>query len=397
MQEMEKEKKLILNFLPIKSGGGLQNSISFLETLEKLPERKSNCIAIVRENTILSEICEKISLENIKIKNNNKSRLLFEYKCRFYFKPGQICFTIFGPPMIGSIGYFINIIGFAYSNLLYPDIPFWNYYSLIGRIRKKSGDLYRNILTHFADYIIFETPTLAKRAIKLFHMPEERVGVVKVSPNINMSLRNIKNNLKKDLNKRLFPKFKFLLLSGAHPNKRLHLLPYIAEKMITRGEKDFIFVTTFKEDSLYGNNIIKTFQGKKMADYIFNLGPIPCENLSTVISCSDAICTFSRLESFSNNFIEAWVMNVPLIVTDDEWARNACGKAAFYVNPEDFENCSKALSYIKKSERLRLGLVEEGKKQLLKHPNTLEKVKEYFNHIEKVKRKGPLKKNKIFI
>ena len=48
---------LLLNFLPVQAGGGLQNSLSLLATLAEHPEPWGDIQVIVRGGTALESLC----------------------------------------------------------------------------------------------------------------------------------------------------------------------------------------------------------------------------------------------------------------------------------------------------------------------------------------------------
>ncbi len=98
---------------------------------------------------------------------------------------------------------------------------------------------------------------------------------------------------------------------------------------------------------------------------------MPADHVATVIACCQAMCTFSLLESFSNNFVEAWKMEVPLIVTDADWSREACGAAALYVDPRNAPETVRELATVVAANSCRLHeLVENGRRQLELYPDS---------------------------
>ena len=184
--------KIILNFLPRKGGGGLQNVLSFLHILCEDKEKRDSFVAVVRSGTTEDKLCKSCGIEVIEVKNNLISRLLFELTHKKHFSFGQSCFTFWGPPMLGSKGYLVNIVGCALSNLFYPEINFWGQFPFLGRQKKELKDIYRRKIFTCPDYWIFETPILAKRAVELCGFPAERVGVVKMTASALVSPEKIK-------------------------------------------------------------------------------------------------------------------------------------------------------------------------------------------------------------
>jgi len=384
---------IIFNFLPIASGGALQNALSFLETLRGYPEIAEQCVAVLPGKSKLHDACRSIPLEHIEIGEGRAARLAFELSCRQVFRRGQTCFTLFGPPMIWSGGYMINVNGCAYSNLFYPEIPFWNHLSLIPRSVKELIDIYRRSVTSIADYWIFETEILARRAVELCGFPAERVGVVEMAPSALVTPNNVIPERKTEYSSRISSKkFKILLLCGAHPNKRLHLLPPIADELRRCNAPDFSFVLTVPPDVPYTRSVLGDFAARKLSQHVYNIGTVRSEHCASLIDTCNALAIFSRLESFSNNFVEAWRMDRPLVATDADWARAACGDGAVYVNPVDARATAAVLAKLMTDHNLRKRLTERGRAKLAYYNTPNMKLEDYLRHIEKAHHLGLLSK-----
>ena len=381
-------QQIVVNLLPISTGGGKQNALSFLEILAKNSQKKREFHILSRENSEIHRKCLESGIAITTIKNHLYARLNFELNCRKHFSKGQVCFTFFGPPMLASCNYLINVVGCAYSNLFYPEIPFWHYLPWFQRNKKNIIDFYRKYVTIQGDYWIFETPILRKRAIELCNFPSERIGVVRMAPSELVSQKKIKPELTEKFENKLPSSFRFLFLSGSHPNKRQHLLMAIARRMIDNGFRRFSFVTTMDTKDTYARNTIDSFQRNGLSEFLVNLGPIPSSDVATLINCCDAMCSFSVLESFSNNFVEAWRMEKPLIVGDTDWARDACGEGAVYVEPTDAAECAAELIKVASDSIVRIKKVEFGKIQLNTYPTAEQKNMDYYNQIEIAARKG---------
>jgi len=348
---MEGTSLILVNLLPIKTGGGLQNALSFLTSIKGL---EFSCI--VREGTLLEKKCRELNFNFIAVKDNLLSRLIFEIKVRFLFPKGTRCFTYFGPPLLGSIGKFHNINGFAYSNLLYPNLDFWWWCGFTEKIKKNLIDIYRLKISCFSDEIIFETDLLYRKAYENKNFQGVKKHVVQMSPS--------KLVLSEDnLDKKKYEVFNFndsslvLYLSGPHPNKRIIKLIDIA-KVLKEESLEFKFVLTLPESN-YTKQIFNQIQSNSLNDYFINIGPVEQQDVSSLIYSVDAMINIAVLESFSNNVVEAWSMNKPLIITDDEWARESCKDAASYIDIESRESISTVFSNLSNadynSQKIRKG------------------------------------------
>ncbi|NQT17522.1 MAG: glycosyltransferase [Planctomycetes bacterium] len=378
--------RIVLNFLPIGTGGGLQNAMSFTRTLADARDRKPRCSALVRSGSPLEALCREYDIPCTSVRGSLLGRAVFECRCRSSLPSGEVCFTLFGPIIARSSGHLLNVNGCAYSNLFYPEIP---YRSKLAQRTHGWIDRCRRYFTKQADYWIFETEVLRARAVELCGFPRERTGVVRMAPGAWVALEHVDEQVLAQFDRRIPTGFRFLLLSGAFWNKRIHVVPKIAQRLEVIGAGDYCFITTLPESDPYTLQVQKRFRRLGLEKRLCNLGPIPPQQVSSLIQAVDVMCTFSLLESFSNNFVEAWRMERPLVVTDADWARGSCGEAALYLDPSDAAAAAEALCGVTTSERLRNELVKQGQQQLARFPSAREKLDSYFHHIEAAIRLGP--------
>lgn len=368
---------IIINLLAIKSGGGLQNSLSFIHSLDK--SKLQDMVFIVTKGVGFEEYLDVLEVKYYLVPNKLISRLTFETTLRYKFPKNAICFTYFGLPMISSINYFHNINGFAYSNLLHEEVDFWQDLSFLNRAKRKLIDLFRLFMISKSNELIFETPLLLKRARQRREFQNIKLHLIDMSPSslvTNAELLNTKlfNNVRKNgcLN--------ILYIAGSQHNKRIHYLPSIALYLKERGFKTN-FITTLPE-SQYLNKLNSIIEELGVDDSFTNVGKVRPEDVQSLLWHCDCVINTARLESFSNNIVEAWSNAKPLVITDSDWAKSICGEAALYV---DFD---KPLSFLNAFQNLQekeieQKLIKEGKKALKKMPTVPEKNAMYFRIIER--------------
>lgn len=371
----------VINLLPIADGGGMQNALSFLETLAKSPNA-AQVEVIARAGGQVAELLEKSDLKHRLVKATTAGRLKFELGVKKLYPKGTICFTLFGPPLLGSIGYFVNINGCAYSNLFYPEVHFWQDYTGLARFKRDLIDVYRRKITSYADIWVFETEVLSKRAVELCKFPEERVKTVRMAASALVSPEKVNDSLARKFGGQLTGDLKILFLNGPNRNKRVQNLPAIANGLKTKGVQGIQFVTTLPETSDLFVELSNQFKSMELSEYWVNVGPISQSDVPSLISECDAMATFSRLESFSNNFVEAWRMKKLLLATDADWARSACGGGAIYLNPDDSEGVADALMELLDSEEKCQRTIECGADRLKSYPTVSEKNEEYLKVIK---------------
>ncbi len=368
--------KVYVNLVPIVVGGGLQNAINFLLNLDSKELQVNELIVIIRDNDTLVETCKDYRYEYIVIGNTFWARLKYEL---FFFigKQKSIIFTLFGTKPILSWDT-KTITGCAYSNLFYPKIDFWGYLSPVKKTIKKLKDLYRYLNVKSSDVVIFETDLLTKKAIEEFSFSRDDTYTVKmaVSSIVNKGEEHIDFNIE---NK----KFNILYLGSAHPNKRQHLLPNIVKSMLESGLNNFCFLLTMDEKSSYAKEVLNLVAEMNLKEYIVNLGPVEHHKVANLIEQCDAMINIARLESFSNNFVEAWQMEKVLFVTDDEWAKDSCGNAAVYLDVDNKKSLSLKMKKVMEDKSFYANIIEEGRKQLNTYPNPKEKISQFVEIINK--------------
>jgi glycosyltransferase involved in cell wall biosynthesis len=382
---------IILNLLPITKGGGLQNTLSFLEMLSADSKRKKDVAIVCREGTSVADFCRERfrSVENIK--NTLPSRFRTELFGLTTLSRGlnsNLCLTLFGAPAFGYRGRMLNVIGCAYSNLFYPEIDFWGYLRGTGLYRKFAIDAFRKFSLKKADFWVFETETLRNRAIRQFQFPPDRVEVVKTAPSASVSKPEVSPEKVAHFKKTLPGEFRVLLLAGAHPNKQQILIPKFLERLRSSGGQNISFVTTMNPHDPYAQSVISEVKRIGGIDSFTNLGQVPSKDLASLIEACDAMLCCSRLESFSNNFIEAWNMDRPLIVTEADWSRDSCGDGAVYLDLSSLKDSAQAIQKVASSESFRDRLVHEGRIRLRTYNTPLSKYEDYWRVLARAQNAG---------
>lgn len=373
---------IILNYIPLKSGGGVQVGLDFISNINDLGN-KHNWYLVCTENTPFQCIPDSDNLKLVKvIKNNVFSRLWFElFVCRSLLKEykADVVYTQFGPYWYGSN--VINIVGCAYSNLMYPELDFWQALPPIKKAIKNLIDVYRKKLMLSSDVIIYETEDLANRAISQNNLSKKKVFFVRPSPS-SLVAKYQDHNETRIKCKSLPKSFLVLLLAGYHPNKNIELLPGIAVELKSRGIKDIKFVVTLPKDNNGTQKILDLAENLQVSEYIYNFEPVVPEGCSELYRSVDLVILPARLESFSNNISESWAMEKPFMISNLDWARSICGDGAAYFNFDDAFDAADKIIEIKNNDNLRNQLISSGIKMLKSYPDSRDRFSSYLKIIE---------------
>lgn len=365
--------KIILNFLPLKTGGGVQVALDFLENI-RMTDRGHDWYLICRENTpFLRYLGGTLHLAS-EVSDNNLSRLRFEYREIRYLeeriKP-DIIYTLFGPPLPRVKT--LQVAGCAYSNLFYPEIDFWGGYPFFSRTLKKVKDRFRLSRFLLADIKIFENREIADRAIAQHKLPKSSVHYVPPTASRLVSFSGGHAETRERCSS-LPDGFRVLLLSGYHRNKNIDFLVKVAKVIEAIAPLDTtVFVLTLPPDDSNVIRLMDEVDRYALGHRIFNLGPVPMEGCSELYQKVNATVLPSQLESFSNTIAESWIMHIPLLVSDLGWARKTCGRGAVYYEYLDANSFFSKLKRLKDDPGYYEQLVECGGIELRKLPSSGER------------------------
>lgn len=366
---------ILINLVPVSTGGGLQNSLSFLLQLLQVRDQYKFRIICVSGGSI-DKFCKTHKIDHECIRPGRLSRAYYEIVkgneiLRKYH--AKLVFSIFGGAPLFSPGVY-KISGFAYSNIIQREVPFWKFLPPIKRLQKGVTDAFRRWLAESADEIILETDYLKARAEGVL-FKRAKLHVVKMAPSLLVT-EGLRGQAKP--NKEFFD---ILYLAGPHPNKRIHLLGPIFARLNARNGK-FRLITTLPAGSPYLKQVERSFSENGCTDALHNIGPVTPDSVGRLIAGVDAMINVALLESFSNNWVEAWAADIPLITTNAEWAKSSCGDAAIYIDPTNpTASSDRLLSVLGDSEAVR-EMVAAGKRQLQSLPTTQERFSQYMRIIE---------------
>ncbi|MFT5548674.1 MAG: glycosyltransferase involved in cell wall biosynthesis [Candidatus Azotimanducaceae bacterium] len=375
--------KIILNFLPLKTGGGVQVALDFLRQAE-LYGLDHEWHLVAREGTPFESFAGSSYIESITlVPDNIISRLKFElFDCVSLIKKvdPNVIYTQFGPHWLASRGV-KNVVGCAYSNLFYPELDFWEGLPWFSRLYKKFIDKLRLSRILAADVRIFETKDLADRAREQHDLDAGGVCYVRATVSSLVTERSTHDETRKRCED-LPVGYKILLLSGYHPNKNIEFLVNTVSTMKRKGILGIKFVLTLPEANAGTQEILRKVQDLGVAAYIYNMGPIPQAGCCEVYRHCDAAILPSTLESFSNMIAESWEMKKPLFISDLSWGRSLCGAGAIYYKFLDSNSLIEKIVALKADEKLQENVINEGRKRLGEYPSPQERFLSYLSIIE---------------
>lgn len=369
--------KILFNLATLKKGGGQNVALNFLESLFRTQNDFSDYYFTCVRNT---EIHYFLTQKNVKtiifmpsspIKRILKefflgSLLLKKYKI-------EIIYSYFGIGIYPAK--YPQISGSADSNLFFPEVNFWKDYKGLNLLKKKLIDKYRIWGMKKMKAVIFENKILEERSKTLFNLK----NTIFIKPSINLNYLESNYKLDEKIEKEV-PKG--LFLCGWHKNKNYKIIPKIAAEL-KKQNIDFHFILTANKDNSQEYIEFKELcSNLNVTEMISVVGSVKKNEIKSLYSQINFVFLLSKLESFSNNIIEAWHYKKPLIISDELWAKSICKDAAIYVNRDNEIEISKVITnYLINSNDID-NLILSGEKILGEYPNIDTRTKEELNYIK---------------
>lgn len=367
---------VLINFSTLKKGGGLNVSMNFLHAFQNVP-CPFNLYFMVADGSPQLELLTRMGNQNfVVVPANPIKRILWESLLGWrWLQRHQIdlVYSYFGYAFF--LGKVKQVTGSADSNLYFPEIDFWQGYRGLQRLKKSLVDAYRLYCVKKADGVVYENEAMLLRAQKLFGLSR----VVYIKPSIKM-LSHQQGSRKFEFGSGLVA----LFLCDWHTNKNVVLIPELLKTAADRGFELKIAISAKFDGSALSNDVAKRVVELGVSDRLYTLGAIEKENLANLYNKVDAVMLLSKLESFSNNIIEAWAYNRPLVVADEEWSRALCDQAALYVARNDPEQIVDTLMTLSNNAELKQALSQQAQFELHSYPTVEQRIEQEYKFLLEV-------------
>jgi len=363
---------LLIDFGAIKTGGGVQLATNFLSSILDFKNITGDIFILLPDSGPLSKLSvEDKCVDYLKYPDNYILRKIFELtKYPAFIKKHNIdiVYTFFGSglPKEGGAK---SVVSVAYPIICYPDSDYWKYVPFMVGFKKKLVNKLRRNRIRKADKVVVETDVMAVRIHKYLGVDESKIVTIPPSPS-----KFVEG--KKFVQRGAADKIVFLVLSGLDPHKNLWRLPEIARKLTENNCTNFKFILSVKKDEF--THVYKKYclGNEHILDNFFDfVGSVPATEINSVYSDSTFLVNISDLESFSNNYMEAWKSGLPLICGETDFAHHICGESAVYVNAHDTTQASYEILQVVGDLDKQEAMVKEGKKRLSRLPDSEEKIK----------------------
>jgi len=129
-----------------------------------------------------------------------------------------------------------------------------------------------------------------------------------------------------------------LTLARYYPHKDLEFIVRVARRLRDLDDRRFVFfITVAAEQHSGARALLNTIDGESLGDEIVNIGPVGYGELRSAYQAAQICFLPTVLESMSGTYLEALQYQMPVVTTDRDFARDACGAAAQYFPPGDID------------------------------------------------------------
>lgn len=370
---------ILINLAPLKAGGGQNVGLNLLAGLEMIEDKNIALFYYVSSGSLIGEKVKKQFPEKtIEGPHNTVKRVLFErIELGKYLKKKKIdvIYSCFGYAFVSRK--YKQVCGMAESNIMFPEIDFWKEYTGLKRLIKNCIDVYRKWGYKRADALIFENEAMYKRTKQIFGS-EKRATYIKPSISLSVNTGNFSfDRIYKDSLVGLF-------LCGWQLNKNIMCIPSLISEAEKLGKHFEIIITVNESDE---SSIARAFKMKleelNVKKSVHMVGRVERKNLSALYEKIDFVFLLSRLESFSNNIIEAWYYQKPLVISDEEWAQGICKNAAIYVNRDNPADIAKSIIESIENNIVK-GIIQKGIEEYKTYPSIQERTRQEISYVKDI-------------
>lgn len=352
------KRRILINASTCVVGGGVQVAAGFLHHLHARLDVIGWEVAVVASPQVLGECVHlgpkpgwrmmAITPSPASLIRGMGSRRKIHALIRDFQPEG--CFTVFGPSYLW-LG-IPEVSGFADPSVTNPNKFFLRNHGMLAALKTRFNGMVKRLAVRRVRRFWVETETARRGLAFRLGIPEGRIEVI---PNV--------------VNTLFVPaaagppasRIRFLYLSAFYPHKNhAFLLPVAQALREERPGLEFEFVVTLPESSAAWIALRDSFARAGLEDCVRTLGRLGIRECPAAYRDAHVVFHPSLLEVFSASYLEAFAARRPLVATDLDFAREACGDAAIYFHPDCPAEAARALHSAASDSERRAGLIEAG-------------------------------------
>ena len=184
--------------------------------------------------------------------------------------------------------------------------------------------------------IAVQTPVAAKRLHEQYGIEPDHLTVIPnaIALEHDGLVTEAGRRLARRMQEAASGRISVLTLARYYPHKDLEFIVRVARRLRDIGDRRFVFFITVAADHHPGARaLLETIEREHLAEEVVNIGPLGHGELRSAYEAAHISFLPSVLESMSGTHLEGLHYQVPIVTTDRDFARHACGSAAHYFSP----------------------------------------------------------------
>lgn len=218
----------------------------------------------------------------------------------------------------------------------------WDAFSLQGNYFQITRYFFKSFVqllySRNADYFVFQTEQARQNYCKRAFIAKNKTFVVTNAFDDSLRIDGQTNRAKKDIITIFCP-------GADYTHKAFQFIPEIAKSLKELTEIEFKFILTLPYSKLWYKIYNRAIE-LGISDKIANRGPFSYSEIHEVYEDVDIVFVPSLLETFSASYLEAIALQKRLVVAEKGFAKEICGKYAYYIDPKDATETAKVFKDI---------------------------------------------------
>lgn len=351
--------RLLIDCTPLWAGGGVQVAIAFLETVKS--KDTVEWVAAVPDQMLHllppSIAADSRILAFKKASHLDRVKLRLKMTCVEKAVDPDVVFTIFGPPYFRA--HAPHVGGFALPRMIYP-LPGSGRRSIMEKVL----NVLRARMLRKLDHIVVETDTVKDRLSRVLRLPTSHISVIGNCVNPLVARVHPVPRQKTGVTGILTP-------SVHYAHKNLEIIPHVAAAIQSqRPDLDFEFRLTLPGQSSAWKRISHAAERLGIVRRIVTLGHLDLCSLGDEYARADIIFLPTLLEASTAVYPESFHFQRPVVTSDIDFARDLCGNAAIFVDPNNGQSAAESIVRLVEDASLYKDQVKAGIWQLAtKYPS----------------------------
>ena len=349
---------IFINGSKSKIAGGKSILNNYL-TLLKRSNSKNKFIVLTPDKNEYNKYSSNF-IKIINIKDIYKKNILFPFLNYFVIPKLLKDYNIDSILNLGTIAIPTSIPQlylFDWPYAVYPNSIVWKRMDIKDYLSRKIKLFVFKKHIKYATTVIAQTKTIKDKLKSIYGLNN-----IEIIPNA-ISLENMSNNKFFNFNLQK-NKIKLLYLTYYYSHKNLEIFIPLAKK-IKKRKLNFQIITTIDESQhLNAKIFLSNIKKFKLENVIHNIGPVDMKYVPALYQQVDGLLMPTLLESFSGTYVEAMFHKIPIFTSDMDFAKDVCGKAAFYFNPLNVNSILSSINLAFEKTDIKILKIKEGNKRL---------------------------------